>query len=359
MVRVLTVFLCLFMFAYPEEISIIPDFSYIYRDISDRKYENLEVPGFSLEENHKESGFRLNYVEIKLNYHLPYETTFYSTFHITEEQTEIDEIYLRKKIQNLSLKGGKFRSSIGIINSRHQHFWFFSQIPLIYQLLFSEHGLTEKGVGIEGRFNMLTAGAEILNGENEISFGYQAIDKYGIDEEKRPSLYTLYLKTDLNVGRQKYHFGISYLKGKRRKNEDEVISGNTQIYGLEFMFKRDKKTKIQGEYFFREIEGKMYYPNYQNLSKKQSGFYIQAVHYLNKKIGIGLRYDNINRNKINGKKLTQNLEKYSFCVNYLPVDHIKIRIGYIYNNYGKIDGSKKDFNEFIAEITLFLGKHKH
>jgi len=359
MVRVLTLFLCFFMFAYSEEISIIPDFSYIYRDLSDRKYEELEVPGFSLENDHKESGFRLNYVEIKLNYHLPYETTLLSTFHITEESTEIDEIYLYKKIKNLSLKGGKFRSSIGIINSRHQHFWFFSQIPLVYQLLFSDHGLTEKGVGIEGRFNVITAGAEILNGENNNSFGYKGINRYNIDEEKRPSLYTFYLKTDMNVGKQKYHFGISYLKGKRRKNEEEVISGNTQIYGLEFMFKKDKKTKIQGEYFFREIDGKMYYPYYQNLTKKQAGFYIQAVHYLNEKIGIGLRYDGINKNKLNGKKLTQNLEKHSFCINYLPSEHIKIRIGYIYNSFGKIDGSKENFNEFIAEITLFLGKHEH
>ena len=360
MLRVFIIFVSIFMFAYSEEnLVLIPDFSYTYRNMSDEKYENLEIPGFFHGENHwKENGFNLNYVEIKLEHLLPYSIEFRSVFHITEESVKIDELYIRKSIDFIQIKAGKFRSSIGIINSLHQHQWFFTDPPAVYELLFSEHGLTEKGVGLEGRWRVFKVGFEVLNGENENSFGYRSIPEYSIDEVKNPSLHTFYIKTQLKDKDKVYRLGMSYLSGKRRAVGEEITAGNTKIYGLEGVVKISKIT-VQGEYFYRVIDGYMYYPVKEDLSKNQSGYYIQTVYYLTERVGLGFRYDKIDKNKINGQYLTKSSEKYSFGLNYHPVEQIKLRLNYIYNSLYRLENSKKNFNEFTVEMSIFLGKHHH
>ncbi|SNZ06127.1 Phosphate-selective porin O and P [Persephonella hydrogeniphila] len=359
MTRIFVIFISIFMFAYAEEsIVFIPDFFYKYRDISDSRYEELSIPGFFHGENHrKESGFNLNYIEVKIEYPLPHRIELSSVLHITEDSTEIDELYIKKLSDFFSIKGGKFRSSIGIMNSKHQHDWFFTDPPLIYELLFSEHGLTEKGIGIEGKWNVVRGGVEILNGENKNSFGYDPIPEYNVDEVKKPSLYTFYLKTKFKRKRQVYYFGLSYLRGKRREKGEEILSGETKIYGFEWLFKFSD-IKMQGEYFYRDIDGYSYTER-GTVSKRQSGYYLQSIYEFTQKVSGGLRYDKLDKNKINGKNITGVLEKYSVCFNYFPVKEIKIRLGYSYNNSYRIENKKKRFNEFTLEMTIFLGKHIH
>ncbi len=367
MKRFLTGLLCLFTVSYSDqlpEILVIPDFSYVYRDISDERYSSLYVPNFVEHVQHQEhgfnqkNGFNLNYVEFKIDYHM--ENIFFrSVLHFTENKVDIDEAYigLPQLPYGITAKVGKFRSEIGIINSHHQHRWFFTDIPLIYQLIFGYHGLSEKGAQIEIKKSYGKAGIEVLQGENENSFGYQAVPEYSIKESKAPNLSVFYLKLLDAESSFKPSAGFSFLKGTYR-NVEEPSQGDTQIYGWDFSFSV-RGLKFQGELFYRKISGYTYSPEKIPFTKKQAGYYIQTVYPINRNVSAGVRYENIFKNQLDSSDITKNLEKFSLSVNLLPVENIKIRLQYSYDRSKFFEGRRKGINQITAEITAFAGKHHH
>ncbi|WP_457643032.1 hypothetical protein [Persephonella sp.] len=334
-------------FSFAEEyklpdISGVVDFSYVYRSVSDSVFENSYFPGFEdTEHSHggfnRQSGFNLNYIEIKGKYQIEDNVSFKSVFHISENSFNVDEAFLKWKKEIFYIKGGKFRSSAGIMNSLHQHQLFFTNMPLIYTLFFSEHGLIEKGIEIAGKTDRLEAGFELLNGDNPQSFGYT----------DRPSLFVLWLKDKLYGIR----YGFSALKGKKAFHHETVTqTGDTTIYMAEITA-QIKKLKLQGEVAYRTIE--------DHLKYKQAGYYIQAVYMVSEKVNAGFRYDNLFENSINENKITGTLEKYSVGLNIFPQHNIKLRVQYSLDCTRYIDGLVKNIDEFTVEMTILLGSHHH
>ncbi|MGO2132716.1 MAG: hypothetical protein ACTH3D_07445 [Halomonas sp.] len=67
---------------------------------------------------------------------------------LTEDDISLEEIFLATRAlpHGLGLKGGKFLSDIGYINSRHPHAWNFIERPLFNEYLFGDHGLLDTGI---------------------------------------------------------------------------------------------------------------------------------------------------------------------------------------------------------------------
>ncbi|HIQ25567.1 MAG TPA: hypothetical protein EYH43_06255 [Persephonella sp.] len=380
-------------FAQPQfvpNISLIADFSYVNRDIKDETYENLEIPAFLHQLIHKHGehehapmnakrGFNLNYAELSLESAVDPYINLTGIFHITEQTLEIEELYFttRSLPYNLQVKGGKFLSSIGRINSQHQHYWDFADIPLIYRVLFGDEGLSEKGAQLTWITPFpfyLLVGTELFQGENEYSFGYEAIknnEEIIFDKAPVPSLHTAFVRTSYDIGNLTFLGGFSYLTGKTRFNhlEDQenphAFGGNTKIYGFDIFAKyfidSYKYIAFQGEYFYRNLYGFVYkninLSNLEKKEKKQSGFYIQTIYRFSQRWRLGFRYDLLNKNEVNGKKLIENLDRYSFMVDFTPSEWTRIRFQYNYDRSKFMENERKKINEFILEINLAIGAH--
>lgn len=132
------------------DISFILDSSYLYRNLENNIYSNLNVPGFtnfSDQEINGNNGFNLNYGELALFSSVDPYFDLTGIFHFTLNEVEIDEAYIntRSLPYGLQLKAGKFLSSVSKVSSQHPHYWDFADPPLVNKSFFGDEGLSEKG----------------------------------------------------------------------------------------------------------------------------------------------------------------------------------------------------------------------
>ncbi|MDQ7056631.1 MAG: hypothetical protein Q9M89_09360 [Persephonella sp.] len=371
---------------FVPDIALIFDFSYVRRNVSDETYKQLSIPGFLHElyhahgeHEHKpmnfERGFNLNYGELSIGSTVDPYFDLFATFHLSENNFEIEELFFNtcSLPYSFQIKAGKFRSSIGRVNSQHQHVWDFADIPLVYKVFFGEHSLNEKGVQITwlapAEFYLLF-GAEALQGENEQSFGYEAIDTFNIPSAEKPNVYTAFIKTSYDIGNLTLLGGLSFITGKTRVDhtEDEnphAFAGDTEIYGLDltgkYFLDSYRYISVQGEYFYRDIDGTKYEnpsnPVSEKLHKKQSGYYIQLVHRFSQRWRYGFRYDSLNKNDINSISQSDNLDRYSFMLEFNTSEFARLRFQYSYDRSKFLEGKRKSINEFIVEFNMAIGAH--
>ena len=372
---------------FVPDIALILDFSYVGRNVSDETYKHLSIPKFIHELHHSheghehkpmnfEKGFNLNYGELSIGSTVDPYFDLFATFHLSENHFEIEEIFFntRSLPYNFQIKAGKFRSSIGRINSQHQHVWDFADIPLVYKVFFGDEALREKGVQLTWLAPTdfyLLIGGEALQGENEQSFGYEAVDTFNIPQADKPNVYTGFVKSSYDIGNLTVLGGLSFITGKTRidHTEDEdnphAFSGDTKIYGIDltgkYFLDSYRYISVQGEYFYRKMNGKLYEnpssPTVENLKKKQSGYYVQLVHRFSQKWRYGIRYDSLNKNEINGVSTADNLDRYSFMVEFNTSEFARIRFQYNYDRSKFLEGKRKNINEFILEFNMAIGAH--
>ncbi|RMA97332.1 hypothetical protein [Hydrogenothermus marinus] len=331
---------------FVPDISLIGDFSYVSRNVKNDTYKELTIPGF-IEEHHSEDehshylnanrGFNLNYGELAIHSAVDPYFDLIGIFHLSQEHFEIEELYFltRNLPYHLRIKGGKFLSSIGRLNKQHQHVWDFTDVPLVYKAFFGDEKLNEKGIQISWiaptNFYLLL-GSEILQGENEQSFG-----------KADGSLYTGFIKSSYDIGNLTLIGGISYLSGKTENDTD------SKIYGLDFTAKYllDSYRYIswQSEYLYRDLE---------DLNKKQGGFYSQVVYRFSRRWRTGFRYDLLNKNTQNNP---EDLDRYSFMIDFTPSEFSRLRFQYNYDRSKFIGNNRQDIKEFIVELNLVIGAH--
>ncbi len=298
-----------------ENINFIFDFSYVERNIE--KYKDFDEHSEILMNRNK--GFNLNYGE--LNFSLPVDSKIKikAVFHITQDSFEVGELFFLTG-RNLKFKCGKFRSSVGILNDKHQHEWDFSEIPLFYQSFFGDHALNEKGVQISYRSKDIFTGFEILQGENEYSFGEEGAD-----------LLTIFMRGDFPYIKPVF----SYLEGGSKEGN---FSQETKMSILGGEFLLSDKVRFQGEYAYR-LKG----------SSKNSGYYIQTTYSVKNFLKTGIRYGYVENN----------LYRYSGMITYFFSEKVKLRIQYNYDRSLILNGKRENVNEFIIEITLETGSDEH
>jgi uncharacterized coiled-coil protein SlyX len=349
-------------------ISFIVDTSAYTSNLKKEELEKRFIPGFSThQEDDKNRGFNLDYAELYL--YAPVDPYFnlYSTIPFTEDGSEIEEAYFltTNLPYGFQIRGGKFKSGIGRLNSQHEHNWDFYDPPLAYTAFLGNEGMVEKGILVTYLPSLpfyLNLGTEIFQGENEILFGKEAKDG--------PHAFSFYAKTSFDFGNHSSILtGISILKGKtltESVKEDSYFNGRSTLYDFEFTYKW-KKSKykgfvLQGEYLYRRQDGSLETEkSLASLKRFQDGFYVQGTYLFGAgRWRIGTRYDRMSLFKdtyrLNSKEIHFGKDPYrlSTMVEYNPTEFSRIRFQY---NYDRSNRSQKINNEFILQLIFGIGAH--
>ena len=337
---------------------------------SNLKNEDLEsrnIKGFNSESGEVKKGFNLEAAELYI--YAPVDPYFnlYTTIPVTEEGVELEEAYFTTTslLYGFQIKGGKFKSSIGRLNSIHPHAWDFLGSPLVYKSFLGEEGLTEKGLGVYYLPPLpfyLNLGVEILQGENEVIFGDGA--------KNGPHAYSLFAKTSFDIGTHSTILtGLSYLKGNtltETVEEDSIFKGKSTLYNFEFTYKWKKSNLkgfiLQSEYIKRKQDGTLSTEELLSyLKRNQDGFYIQGVYLFGKgRWRIGARYDRLNlfedKYELNYDKMDFGKDPYriSYMIEYNPTEFSRIRLQY---NHDKSDVTQKTNKEWILQFIFGIGAH--
>ncbi|MEJ5339495.1 MAG: hypothetical protein WHS43_07560 [Aquificaceae bacterium] len=381
--------------AFLPDISFILDFSAVARNRKDKEYEELVIPRLWHRHEHNghghallndKRGFNLNYGELYL--YAPVDPYFdlYATIPFSEDGAEIEEAYAvtRGLPGGLQLKVGKFRSGFGRLNAQHPHAWDFATQPLPNKVFLGDDGLVEKGIGINWLAPTpfyLLFGLEVLQGENDQSFGYKGFtitdpnnpsNTFEIGDKPVPNLYVGYMKTSFDLGRLSVLTGLSYAQGKHRHaHDDHGLDAKTKLYGFDltarYQIDSVRYLALQGEYMWRDQDGTRYgFNNAGNVTtakidRKQAGFYAQLVGRFHKQWRAGVRYELINKNDVkrNGTALwaPDNLPAYYAMLEYTPTEFSRIRLQ-VGENRAFYEGQKrKPVKEVILQFNFAIGAH--
>ncbi|MEK7432185.1 MAG: hypothetical protein AABZ74_03545 [Cyanobacteriota bacterium] len=367
-------------FKFIPDISVILDGSYVFRD---KKIEDFnktrDVKGFGLLDNYinKNNGFNLNYSELAFSSVVDPFFDFFTNFHLSENEFEIEEAFINTRFLpfGLRFKVGKFLSNFGRINSQHAHYWDFNDQPLVYGLTLSEHGLLEKGIQLNwlAPFDFyLALGSEVFIGENEKSFGNKGfvIGKNTFEDINLPNLVTGFAKTSFDIGELTFLGGVSYAQGGTRileqsneeNSETTALSGINKIFGADLTLKYQLDSysylSLQSELIKRNMSGDLYKKDTSSsFSKNQSGLYSNLIYKVSNQWKLGLRYDLIFENNLleDSKKIesNSNLSRYSAMIEYNTSEFSRFRFQY---NHDRVS-SLEPVNEFMLNMNISIGAH--
>ena len=157
-------------------ISLIVDTFFYSSNLNNVELEARGIPGFTSLGIEKKNGFNLEAAELFI--YAPVDPYFnlYATIPVTEDGAEVEEAYFITTAlpKSLQIKGGKFKSGFGRVNSQHPHAWDFADAPLVYRAFTGEEGIMEKGVQLTYLPDLpfyTQLGIEALQGENDRLFG--------------------------------------------------------------------------------------------------------------------------------------------------------------------------------------------
>lgn len=262
-------------------------------------------------------GLNLGESELTLSANVDHNYSGQLTFSLTPENTvSVEEAFFQSQglANGLNLKGGRFLSSVGYLNSQHAHAWDFVDAPLAYQAFFGGQykpdGLQLKWLAPTERF--LEVGLEAGRGDafpgndrNKNGFGSTAVFAHAGDD----------IGTNAS-----WRAGLSYLRtaAADRSYEDvdasgtgvtNTFSGSSDIWIADAIYKwspngnpTQSNFKLQGEYFHRKEKGTLTYDTLaqsrgtaaDSYRAAQSGWYLQGVYQFSPTWRTGLRYDRLN-----------------------------------------------------------------
>lgn len=380
------------------DLSIIVDTSYVSRSKKDEELAHMGLPaiaesliGSHGHESHNhatydaKNGFNLNYAELGLVSTVDPYLDAAVFLHFFDGGVEIEEAYLtsRNLPYNFRLRGGKFLSDFGRQNNQHHHAWSFADMPLVYEAFLGNHGIQEIGAQLQWiapTDNYLMFGIEALQGKNEYMYGNEAIENPFAEEmlatsANQPSLLVGYVKTSADIGDTTILAGASIANGKSRINhlddeeEAHAFAGDTTLYGLDLTVKHyfDSYSSLtwQSEWLYRDMEGTKFHDNdgdqninFGSLNKKQAGYYTQLVYAPDQSWRMGLKYDNIYKNDVNGERKTGNMDQYTAMVEYHSSEFARYRLQYSHSNaLFSEEGERQNLDSLIFSVNIALGRH--
>ena len=250
-----------------------------------------------------EDGFQLRETEFAFEASVdPYFDAFAMLVIEGTDRVDLEEAYFTTTSLpgGLQIKGGRFLSDIGYINSQHPHEWDFVDRPLVSEHLFGNHGIQETGVQLNWLLptrTYLKTGVEVLQGSTSGIAAYEgesstrpgwiedtSEDQDGsqpgrfrteelhlpFDDASGPRLFTGFLKWGPDLGYDHAaQFGISggYARSfQRMEGHSEGLridtwDGDAWFAGFDAVYKYDAggylgqgDLVLQGEYFYRNID---------------------------------------------------------------------------------------------------------
>ncbi len=364
-----------------------------YTDIDNSE---LALPGFQLggEAGLPDNGFTTGHNELSISANI--DDKFYGSMTAAivydegETEVELEEAFIETLGlgQGLTLKGGRFFSGIGYLNSIHDHAHDFADRPLVYDALFGGHlietGLQARWVAPTDFYLSLgaevTSGSEFPGGENDNNEGLGFFVKTGgdINESSSWQLGASYFTTEFDVREAGGH---SHGHGGDEP-DNELLDGNVDIAGIDFVYKwapngNPKQTnfKFQAEYFIRDEDGHAEFTEGANSAEadydgEQTGYYAQAIYQFMPAWRVGIRYDHLeadNRfaNFVNGGidqdefleesglGAEDDPHRSSIMLDYSPSHFSRIRLQY--SDFDNGHGESEDM--ITLQYIMSLGSH--
>ena len=385
---------------YIPDISLILDASLVARNKKQSDLDGLGIPGLSesfytghSHEGHDHgalnanNGFNFNYAELVLSSNVDPYFSMDAVFHFSEEGVEVEEGYFSTSAlgHGLRVRGGKFLSELGRMNSQHHHAWDFSDAPLIYTSFLGAEGLGDLGLQLHYVLPTETyvmLGLEALQGRSETSFGNEAIDINGttVDAPTPPSLVVGYIKSSIDIGDTVILPGLSYAYGATRSQHthdghQEAFSGHTSLYNAELTIKHyfDSYSFLQwqSEWMMRYKSGDALHVEptgleIQDQTIKQSGLYTQLIYAQDQNWRYGLRYDTIYQNDFSFQEESlpsTPYQRYTGMVEYHFSEFSRLRLQYDYNDavYGENETThtleQQNIQTIMLSFNLSIGAH--
>ncbi|MGN6389201.1 MAG: hypothetical protein ACTHL1_06790 [Burkholderiaceae bacterium] len=253
--------------------------------------------------------FNLGESELTLGANVDPQFAGQLTFSIDgDNQVSVEEAFFQTLglSNGFTLKGGRFLSSIGYLNSQHAHAWDFTDAPLAYEAFlggqYKAEGLQLKWLAPTDRF--LEFGAEAGSGR---AFPGNDRDRNGFGST---ALYA-HLGDDIGDSAS-WRAGLSWLHtGSAGRGWDDAdaagnpvadaFTGKSDVWIADAIYKwapngnpLDTNFKLQGEFFRRRERGTLASETSSgNYAGIQSGWYLQGVYQFRPLWRTGLRYDRL------------------------------------------------------------------
>ncbi len=276
-----------------------------------------------------------------------------------------------------TLRGGRFFSNIGYLNSQHAHTWDFVDAPLAYQAFlgtqFGDDGAQIRWLAPTDLF--LELGAELGRGR---AFPGSDRDKNGAGAA------TVFGHVGGDVGAShSWRAGLSLLGTSPRDRTfpdtsaagttvSNAFSGDTRVWIADFVWKYAPtgnatytNFKLQAEYLRRREDGDLTFntagaPSTAPYDARQSGWYVQGVYQFIPYWRVGWRTEQLDRGTVDYAANSANLassgfdpSKNSVMVDYSPSEFSRIRLQYArdQSRQGATD------NQWYLQYQMSLGAH--
>lgn len=365
-----------------------------YTDIDNA---TLELPGFQLggEAGLPDKGFSTGHNELVISANV--DDKFYGqittpiVYEDGSSSIELEEAFVETLGlgKGVTVRGGKFYSGIGYLNSVHDHAHDFADRPLVYDAFVGGH-LNDTGIQVRWvapTLWYLNLGAELTTG-SEFPGGENADNNNGL---------ALFAKTGGDIGfSSSWQLGASYYSSEFDTREagghqhgsttttadNELLNGEVDIAGIDFVYKwapnwnpGQTNFKFQVEYFIRNEKGHSKFAEGSNSAEAdytgdQQGFYLQGIYQFMPSWRVGLRYDRLKAdntfsNFVNsGITLDEYLdesglgtgpkdpERYSVIVDYSPSHFSRLRL-----QYSELDNGREQNDMLMLQYIMSLGAH--
>lgn len=333
------------------------------------------LPGFALAEETGPGREGLSLGESELVMSANVDDWFYGrlTAALTREnEVEIEEAYVETAAlgAGFNVRGGRFYSNIGYLNSQHPHAWDFVDTALIYRAMlgnqYGDDGLQLRWVAPLDLF--LEVGAELFRGESFPAGG-------AASNGKGSQAYFAHVGGDVGAGHA-WRAGVSYMRAEAidRETGDEsnpdIFNGTSRLTGIDFVWKwapggNPKQTnfKFQAEYFWQDQDGS-FEPSSNGsplpYQSKQRGWYAQAVYQFVPRWRAGLRYDWLHADNVDAALAGTVLDnqghtptRTSVMVDYSHSEFSRLRVQY---NRDESHATATD-NQWFLQYVMSLGAH--
>jgi len=360
--------------ALNPDISLILSGTYANRS----QDSNYHITGFQAggEVGPRTRGFNLG--ESELGVYANVDPNFYGGLNLSlasNNTASVEEAFIQTTSlpYGITLKAGRFFSSIGYLNDQHAHTWDFVDNPLAYQAFlgnqFGDDGVQLKWLAPTDLF--MEFGAEYGRGRIADTSGR---DKNG------GGAGSIFAHVGGDIGTSSsWRAGLSYLdvSPQDRTSNDidttgafvaNTFTGNSRLWLADFVWKwapngnaTDTSFKLQGEYLHRNEDGTLTTNlNANQYSASQDGWYVQGVYKFLPYWRTGLRYDRLDSGTVDYGLNTSSLanvdynpQRISWMVDYNPSEFSRIRLQL------SQDRSRQEAtdNQVFIQYQMSLGAH--
>lgn len=323
--------------------------------------------------SHREEGFGLGHTELSLS--SPIDDLFEGRLtavlesHHGETELELEEAFIQTTGMpwNLSVRGGRFLSQVGYLNSRHLHEDDFVERPAAYRALLGSHYFDD-GV----RLNMLLptpfywqVGAEAFDGDR-LTEGEEGI---GV------TTLTTRFGGDISTS-QSWQAGLSWLRNRQihggegeAHDHDHDHGGDghdhshaaaytgENLYIADLVWKwsprgnnRQQQLTLSGEYLYADDLNE-----HAGSDDVHKGWYASAVYQFAPQWSAGVRYGEVDLKEAHGDHFhDQELEETNFMLSWSRSHFSTLRLQYtLQDAYGFEEAD----NTVTLQYVMSFGEH--